>query len=459
MAFSNIDQLDLGSLLQIVFTNEIYNQLSQDFRDLEYVKKATVKSSLAREIRFTLQTGHGPAAVQYRNPGTSGRAFPTAWQSSVGEKTAKFKEINATIELEYNLWSRAQKSPEKYGEPLALETASKSLAAKRRIACDFYGDGTGVVGTVASAAVTSPTSSNLTFTLSTSDTARGHAGAFELDDVLILKAEDNTTSALNTSLGTEPAYWQVVSKDRENGTVELKGLDSSFDAVATISSVSTGPTAGDVFYRYDQPTRVDLSSAISDYGTITEVLAGLESLVAADGRVVHGITMSGSTAGSRQSCGGNAIDVSYIHKAMDKAKLAVGQGTYAWKMMTMAPETLRALIESREADRRFNAMQDNKRGTTAFYYQHLQDSLEAVTSEFIPQKRIYILPEAKNGKKVIEFRGTEFETVKAPGGSDFHLKATSNGYVNSVQSFLQAIGVLIATHPAAVATVHNFSNS
>lgn len=463
MAFNNIDQLNLGNLLQIVFSNGVRNQISQDFRDFEMVKRAKVSSSVARELRFMFQGSFGPAAIQYRDPGTSGRSFPSAQQATVNEYSAKFKEINATIELEYNLWDRARKSPEKYAEPLALEIDSKSSAAKRRLAADLYGDGTGVVGTVSSAALTSPASNQLTFQLNalTNNAARGHAGQFEYGDLFILRANGGGASALDTNLGTEPIYWKLLAsgvKDRSLQQVTLQGLDVNFAAVATISAISVQPTAGDVFYRYQQPTIPNLAS-VSDYGTVSEVIAGLESLVAGDSRVIHGITMAGATSGSRTDCGNVPLDVRFIQKAMSKVKVNVGQDRYNWKMMIMAPESLDSLIESRETDRRFITMEDGSRGTKKFMYQHQNDSLECYTTEYCPPKRIYILPDTKAGEKVLEFHGSDFETVKANDMSDFHLKPGSSGYVNTVVSYLQAIGVLICKHPASVAVLENFTNA
>jgi hypothetical protein len=462
MAFNNIDQLNLGNLLQIVFSNGVRNQISQDFRDFEMVKRAKVSSSVARELRFMFQSSFGPSAIQYRDPGTSGRSFPQARQATVKEYTAKFKEINATIELEYNLWDRARKSPEKYAEPLALEIDSKASASKRRIAADLYGDGTGVVGTLpagTNAAVTSPASNQVLFTLSQANTARGHVGFFEYGDILILLAPNGSASAIDTNLGTEPAYWAVISKDRDNQQVLLQGLDASLNPVATITSISVQPGTGEVFYRYGMPSFPDLT-AISDYGTATDVMAGLESLTAGDGRTIHGITMSGATSGSRIDAGGNPMDVKYIQKVMDKAKVNVGQDRYKWKMLMSAPETHASLIESRETDRRFMTVEDNKRGVKYFAYVHGNDTLEVNSSEYVPPKRVYILPETKAGEKVIEFHGSDFETVKAEGMGDFHLKpASSGGYVNTVVSYLQAIGVLIVKHPAAIAVVENFTNS
>lgn len=459
MSFSNIDQLPLGILLQIAFSSGVRNQISVDFRDFEMVKRAKVTNSVPREFRFLFQTSLGPAAVQYRNPGTQNRAFPASQQSATSEKTAKFKEINATLELEYNLWSRAMESPEKYADPLGLEVDSKASATKRRLASDLYADGTGVNGTVASAAVTSPNSDKLVFTLQALNASRGHAGNFEFDDILVLKTNAGGTSALDTNLTTEPAYWKVVDRDRDNQTATLQGLDSSLASAGTITAISVQPTAGDVFYRYGQPTIPNLSS-ISDYGTVSEVMAGLESLVSNDGRTIHGITMSGANAGTRYDAGANPIDVKHIQRVMSRAKVNVGQDRYKWKMMSMAPETLDALIESRETDRRFVTKEDGVRGVKVFSYIHQNDELECYTSEYCPPKRIYILPEAKQGDKVLEFHGSDFAPVRAKAGDEWHLKPGSGGgHVATMISYLQAIGVFICNHPASVAVIENFTNS
>lgn len=459
MAINNIDTVNLGSILQIAFSNGVRNQLSEDYRDFEYVGKYKISKTQARELRFMLQTSFGPAAVQYRNPGGSGQPFPRSQQISIGEKTAKFKEMAATIELEYNLWDRARKSPEKYAEPLALEISSKATAAKRRLAADWYGDGTGVLGTIASAAVTSPASNKLVFTLSNADSTRGHVGNFEYGDIIVLKSATAGTSALNTNLATEPVYYQVIEKDRETFKVTVQGLDAAFAPVATISSISAQPTAGDVFYRVGQGTILDLTAAISDYGFATEVLAGLESLTANDGRNIHNIIMSGATAGSRLDAGNQPLDVKYVQKALDKVKIAVGADKYKWKMMCMSPEAQASLIESRETDRRFQTITDNKRGVNFFAYVHGNDTLETVTSEFCPPKRIYMIPEAKSSDKILEFWGSDFESVKGQGMNDWHLKVdgANGGYVDTMVNYMISRGVFICKHPAAVAVLTNFT--
>lgn len=419
------------------------------------VARLRESNSVARERRFLFQTSFGPAAIQYRNPGTTNRVFPTAQQASIGEKSAKYKEINATIELEYNLWDRARKSPEKYAEPLAFEIDSKTSASKRRIAADFYADGTGVIGTVLTAVDTTGAGGSVLITLSSSDTARGHVGYFEYGD-LLLNYNTNGTIDSPTVVGTFYA-WRVDTKDRALNTVRLSAVDAT-GTVLSLTASSIDPT--DVLYRVGQPTIPDLTAPVTDYGTLTEVIPGLESLAAADGRVIHGITMSGATAGTQIDAGANPIDVKYIQKCLDSVKVAVGQDRYKWKMMSMAPETHASLIESRETDRRFQTVQDNKRGTTFFAYVHGNDTVETYSSEYVPMKRLYMLPEAKSSEKVLQFWGTDFETVKGQGMGDWHLKpASGGGHVATMASYLQAIGTMVCMHPASIGVVHNFTNT
>jgi hypothetical protein len=440
MAVNQFDSLPLGLILQIAFSDGIRNQISTDFRDYEMVKRAKVGNSLARELRFMFQSSLGPAAIQYSDLSTPSRQFPDSQNISIAEYTAKLKEMNATIELDYSVFDRARKNPEKYAEPLAAEIDSKMSAAKRQLAKDLYGDGTGVIGTVASASALS--ASKTTITLNTA--GRGHVGFFEYGDLLVAKTLAGADSATAVT-----SVWSVTEKDRDNNQVVL----------TLVSGTAAAPSAGELLYRVGQSTIPDLSGAVGDYGTLTQVIAGLGSLAANDGRVIHGITMSGVTAGTHYDAGGNPLDVKHVQKLMDKVKLAVGQDRYRWKMLTMAPESHATLIESRETDRRFQTVEDNKRGVKFFAYVHGNDVLECVTSEYVPQNTIYCLPETKAGEKVLEFHGSDFETVKGQDMSDFHLKVSGGAYRNAMVSYLQASGVLIAKHPASIGVIKNFTNS
>lgn len=451
MAFSNISNLPLGTFLQIAFSDGLRNQLSNDYRDWEVIKQKRVGNPEGRETRFLFKEGNGPARVQSRNPNFTS-TFPTAQRLASSEKTAVAKEIDATIELDYNLWNRLKLSGDKkYADSLAAEIEATQIVTKRYLAASLYKDGTGVVGQVSAAA--DDTGADVTVvTLNSADSARGHIGYFEYDDLLLAYELDATPRAA-TVTGTFYA-WKVIDRSRKNNTVTLQPVDAAETPLALTAS---NLASTDVFYRVGQPSIPDLTAPIADYGSATEEPVGLESLAAYDGRVVHGITMSGSTAASEVDAEGSQIDVTHIEEGMNDMKIRVGESAYKWTKMSMAPEAHSAFIESRETDRRFQSIDDNKRGLKMFAYQHRNDLLEVYASEYIPKKRMFMLPEEKSGAgKVLEFHGTDFEPVKAPNGDEFHLKAGASGYERRIQSFLEAYAVMICKHPAAILQVHNF---
>lgn len=459
MAFNNIDAsaIKLGKLVQILFSKGILNQLSEDIREWEQIQSMKVGDQAARSLRFMLQRSYGPAAAaQARDPGTSGRTFPKAQQSSVQEFEAFFKEYNTTLKLEYQLWERAMMAKNaKYMEPLALEVQSKAIAQKRIWCGEFYMDGTGVRGTASSVDETNVATGRVVVTLQTTDAARGHAGLFEIDDIFVLYQSGGSARSATLGSGSQPYGWKVVDKDFTAQTVTFDLVDS--DEVAVTNVTATNLASGDVFYRVGQPTKPNLGS-ISDYGTVAETLIGLETLAAKDGRTVWGIPMTGAYKSSLFDAGTATLDVDLFDKALFTSKRRVGQGRYRYKKACMADEVHNVLIDSRETDRRFLQVTDNKRGTTYFGYQHRNDLVECYTTEFISQRRIWFLPEQAGGDKVLEFHGSDWKAVKVPGGSEFHLNpADTGGHTNDIVSYMRGIGVLICKHPAAIAGLHNFS--
>ena len=460
MAYSNVTSLPLGQILQIAYSKGIRQQMSQDYRDYEMVKRAKVSGHSPRSIDFYFQKGLLPANTQWRNPGTQNRPFPRAFQPNMAEHSAKLKEVNAAIEIELNLWNRAKDSPEKYAEPLQAILNSNMISTKREMARALWQDGTGVIGQLgaSAAAVTSPASDEVVFTLDQGDTTRGHVGYFEYEDILILRTSAGAATAFDSNLATEPVYWKVKGKDRATGTVRLQGLTSTFASAGTISSISVQAASGSVFYKYDQPTIPDLTAITSstEYNELCETLVGLETLAANDNRKVHGIQMTGVTGSSEVDCGNNPLDLLYFNRAMDQVKIEVGAERYRWKQAVCAPEAHSRLIESRETDRRFISWDDATRGTKVFGIQHRQDKIELVDSEYVHPKRLYMLPEAKSGEKVIEYHGSDFKSVSAKEGDEFQLKVDSGAYVNSMVSYMEAACVLICNHPKSIARLRNF---
>lgn len=447
MAFSPIGNLPLGQFLQIAFTQGVFNQLNQTFPDFEMVKKFRVADPNWREQRFLLQTSLGPAAVQYRNPSFS-TAFPAAQRIGIGEKVALAKEIDATVEIEYNLYKKALNSPLKYAEPLALEMQAKAIAAKRRIAADLYGDGTGVIGTVASAAVVGSVGSRkLEVTLDVSDTARGHIGFFEYDDLLVVRTDAAVAHNATPVSGTIAAY-RVVSRSRKADKVVLEAVNSDGEALDISAAGNVG--ADDLLYRAGQET-IPVIASILDWGSATEVFAGLETLLADDGRKVHGITMSGATAGTvveGPTSGG--ISLSLVQEGLSNAKIAVGQGRYKWSMLVASPEQRDNLIESAETDRRFMVADNPKRGGKSFVFQHENDTLEVIASEYCPKRRAYALPNQSAGaQSMMQLYFTEMTPVDV-GSGKLHLKpAAAGGHERKIASYMEGSISLLCTHPSA----------
>ncbi len=119
----------------------------------------------------------------------------------------------------------------------------------------------------------------------------------------------------------------------------------------------------------------------------------------------------------------------------------------------MSWETMDALVESRETDRRFNNIQDNKRGVAALGYTHGRDTLMFESDEFCPKQKIYVLPAGD----VLQFHGSDFEFVQPEGGQKFHLKSNGSGYDRSIQAFMEGDGAMIAVHPGAIGVIENFT--
>lgn len=451
MSFNNVSSLNHGDILQIVFNDGIRNQISEDYRDWENIKRKRVGSNDAREIRFLFQKSYGVSAVQFQSPGQTNRPFPKAQQASSQEFTAVLKEIDTTIELEYNLWKRAMRNPSaRYIEPLKLEIDSKRKAAERVLSRALYGNGTGVIATVASSDEATIATGRVSVTLDTA--GEGFVGWLGLGDILFAYSPD-AASDRNTTAGIYGLQVLDVQRDQNKATLGLTDLDGQ-----PVTSVTTlALAAGDVLYRSADP--IDLTSPIADYNTVSNVFAGLESLTANDGRTVHGIAMEGACKGSRVDAEGNPLDVIFIERALNVAKLAAGEGSYRYNQMCMSPDAHARLVNDRETSRRFVTVQDTTRGGEHFAYMHRGDTVKTEVSEFIPDNRIYMIPEDKaSSEKVCELHGSDFETVRSEGGADFLLKPGANGgYTNMVTSFMQSTVVLIAKQPNAIAVVENFT--
>ena len=451
--YSNIDSQTLGNFLQIVFTDGIRVQISEDFRDWEMVTRLKSSESSPRELRFMLQSDFGPAAIQWKNPG-SGGTFPASQQVTTTEYAAKFHELFGTIELEHNLYERAMKTPEKYAMPLAIEIQSKQTACKRILSGDFHLDGTGSRGKILTV-----TLQNTVELLVVFDATFGVVGGeryFEWGDLIEFWSGDGATK--HAATGTADLFY-VADRDRAANSV-------TFIAASSETAISAAGTvvAGDYAYRGDTTslgiTKPDQATGFAgvEIGTQSPTMAGLTSLAATDGRLMHGITMSGATKGTEVNAGTNVIDIADIQATLDKVKTIVGGSTYRYPQMLMSPEANASLIESNETDRRLVSITDSKRGTKGFGYVHQNDTLEVVVSEYTDAKRVWFLPQGGKDSGVLELHGTDFQEVSIDGQTTF-LRPSAGGLTHDgfIRKYMFGMNTLICKQPNAIASLVNFS--
>lgn len=450
-----LDSSNLGKFLQRVYSDGITNQISEDFRDWEMVSKHKVSDQAARSVDFLINKAYGAPAVQWKDSGSV--ALPSGSQSTTAEGSAGFNQIYSTIELEYDLWERAKSGAKKYLEPLAHEIQNKGIVQKRLLSAAFHLDGTGILAeagsTTAVAVGATGVGSKVKITLSSSDTARGGERYIEFGDEIIMRETDGTAST--ASGGIYASLTLVVDdKDRVNNTITV------YDKAGVANLGASGLTidSGALFFRVGS-TYVDSTSAANFDGTnevnsISEMMPGLESLTATDGRKLHGLSLTGVYKGEHYDASGAPIDMSQIQRAMDRIKTRNGP-SFKYKQLLCAPETLSAFVESQEADRRLVANTDNTRGFSGFNFIHGNDKLELASSEFCGDKRMWAIPENATG--VLELHGKDFKEINVGGGE--YLKVDGDGLYNTtVQKFMMGYMTLICKRPGAILKMHNFEN-
>lgn len=456
MAFSAISQvgsLDIGTVLKIVSTNGVYNQLSEASDMWKMILKQKVGLPEGRQVRYNLMDDYGVSAVQSL-PSSAGD-YPTANRVGLNEGIAYFKDYALTVGVQNTIVNKALSEMSAYEKNvLQMEIDAKATAAARIKSGELYRDGTGVLGIISGTPTISGGKITVTLNTSSANGDRSHIGWFEAKDRLrcftSAGADHNDVNG-----GTASSYLQVDSVDEANNTMVLAAYDSA-DAQITITSLSGDDVAdGDYLIRLGGNAQDWSAISTNDYANIGYDLVGLGSLAQDDGRKVHNITHTGALGGTRKDVSGAQIDSKHFQQVLSLVKRRVGKSRYPYKYAFMWDEVYDALIEQSETDRRFQTLDDATRGFKKLGYQHGKNFVEFVTDEFCPKSRIYLPPESK---EVLEFRGTDFEHV-APNGSDkFHLANASSGVGHSrqVQMYMEGSGVLLSRHPAAIACIENF---
>jgi hypothetical protein len=444
-AVSNVSDATLGKYLKIVSMNGVYGQLADQSKAWERILKRKKGKEEGREKRFLLRSAYGASAAGFLAVNGVNVSYPDAHQATIVEGTALFKDFGLTIEVERALIARAMSDMARYGEPLAEEIKCKTIAMSRILSAAVYQDGTGRIGTVSGTPAI--VDGRIVVTLST--TSVGHVGWFEWGDKV--KCVSTAGAAQSTTGGTHD-HFTVEDINRSANTVTLASRTSASveNTITAVNEVGNG----DYLLRNGITANDYTAISTNDYNTICESFVGLESLVEDDGRKVHGITLSRPVAGTRKTVTG-LLDSFHFQQLLSSLKVAVGDGVYKWDAALMAPEVLDVLVESRETDRRFNSITDNKRGVASLGYVHGRDTIMFETDEYCPKNRTYLIPQGD----VLQFYGSDFDWVKSDGGNgkEFFLKPKAGGHYRTVRAYMEGSGLILCVHPQAIGVLDGYS--
>lgn len=419
--------------------------LSENSEMWGYIKQLSEMDAMARSVKYLLIDELGYGAVQPLPADGSG-VYPAASRSSLKEPEAKYKEWGWTVDVPRVLENKTGSNLMQYAKPLATELDNKQIAFARLKCIELMGDGSGSIGKLDGAP--SYASNQLTITIDSSSAAAGRSFIrwFQEGDLVKFAAEDGTSHA-----PTGATSCKVVDIDEAAGTVTVEAYLSN-ELITAAGTVADN----DHVYRIGNTPNDLTDLAGQDYSTISESMVGLESLLANDGRLIHGINMSGAIKGTRKDLNGKVIDSKHFQQLLSELKRKAGKGRYSYDAAFMADEVYDSLVESRETDRRFNSIEDSDRGVKGIGYVHGRDKVEFRPDEFVHSQRILVLP---NGKDALCYIGKDAQQVKPNGNDPFHLSVSSSGYGRDMQTFFEQAGVMIVKHPRACGVIEDFSVS
>ena len=433
----------LSKVLQILYTQSTFLQISEEHKEYEMIKKKKASNQNARSVNFMLKLNYGASAVGAS--GTGEFKFKDQDQSLLEEKAAVFKQKTSTIGISYSLLKRAKTAPV-FSNPFKEEVESKSVIQKRLMASEVHRDGSAVIGVV-SAHTTGAADSEIEVTF-TSD-SNGNERHVEYGDKLVIKASADGSDSVSGLVVT------VTDKVRETntikGTISAAVAADELDGGVVFRQADTTDFVGNADFKACLDANASGAGVAIDQVSLN--LVGFESLYSADGRKVHEITMSGITAGTEYDNAGALIDLDSLYGALDKVKIRNGRSAAKWTQLLAANETLRSIIDGQETDRRLVSPTDNSRGFSGFSYVHDNSKLEMGTTEYVFADRIWSMPE---GEGVCEMWGKDFEEVEIGGQREF--MALSGGErVAGMRKYFCGYCTYLSRRPSLVLKIKNFT--
>lgn len=455
--------MGLGAMLKLVSKGMVYDNLSTVSPMWDFVFGKKVDTFAGRAIEYAMRTKLGYAAVGTMS--LNGGAFKAGSKATIINGTAYPKKYTATLELNSSEVELAMKDIGTYGKPVAEEVEAKGIALARILSVQAYNDGVGVIGTVSATAWDNAVACSFPtqrITMSTTYTARGFVGWFQLGDKIKVATTAGTQKVRCNTNGSDCSYYVVEKVDRANNYVYVRAYTSA-DANVAITSVTAAATdinVADVIYRMDTwPTDTTFSNiaaytSATELSTVSNDIMGIEGLSAASA-TVHGVLHGETVAGTIYSAGGNPIDSKHFQAALSQASNACGASRYSYKQAFLATEAYDSLLEANETDRRFASGDALDRGSKGMGFVYGKQRLEFIPDEFCPSRAIWMLPEGD----VLQFHGADFEPVAHQDMPEWHLKVngSSGTHMDVMNMYMTGLGELICVHPASLIKIHNFT--
>lgn len=464
MAISAVTSKALGTTLWIYFEEKFTSLVNNDVTEFAALEAMADPSGAAsRQVNFAVEPARPVSNAQFRNPGANNAAFISGESSQILEKTATAKQIDIVAQFDVDVFKRAMLDPQSiYVGPMAMEMGNQALNAKEAIIVDYYGDGSGAVCSLGT--VSAPTISGGVMTLPVSNVSTLYGCIYwvrEEQNLVFYNASGSVHQA-TTSSGT-PAYYKVVGVDYANKTINVVCYDAS-GTLLTITAVNTIAT-GDIAYNYSDVAEggVFNRSAISDFGGLLH-MPGLQSLGAADGRVVNGVTLSNQYKGTEVDLSGANLNVTDFGQLLTSLQRRLG-AKYEHKTFKCSREVFQYIINLGESQKWFSPEVNSNGGKDYMYYHQNNKGTALKSSRWVPDYEIWAEPtlvdtqstDGVTGKGPLMFKFTGFDFITLPGSSDiFNWKVSGGNRLKIVETHMSTYGTIICTQSAAIGRIKNF---
>lgn len=447
--------------------------------EMELAKKYQVDlKNLPAELRtYSIMTGEGSESIQPNEIGN--RGLPAGREVEFETASYRVKEMDSALEFGIkelealkravgsgDVTSAAYMSSESYVQKVLN---AKKEVLKHKTLVDFFGDGTGVVATVASVSAAA-IASGLISVVFDGVSARGSVNWFRLKSSYIFATTAGVLTTAATAVpGNVPVdHYTVESIDTATNTVVFSLRDAYNAKITTAATVTIADN--DVCYSGDKravdsgflqmPDLTAIVLGTTDMEIVSAHLCGLGSLVSADGRKIGGVVRSSIHASVVDATGGIVTPQKLAGLLIKLSRRWQGMSSFNWKSFIISPEMLDALITAAMSDRRLIGTDGGvpaSFGSNKFAFRETISGRESAwdftKSLFCPSDTVYLLPEPGDVPALC-FPHSEMEKVfTGSEGDGFLPKPTSSGYEAAKLQYSKMYWTLYSECPAALGKI------